>query len=780
MNDQHSHPNQSSLLPLAQWEKQLDDLAIRATSTPVEELVRLITHAVDDDPSVSTDNPSWALCSALFEVIEQRTEDMEMDKLTAMCRQLASRREEIWQRVCVSWVLSCIPMVRHAVLPALSKQAQDGTISPQVINRLSLVLDWMPDEKSYELLRELLEHGGAGTSPSRDESNPEPRNESRNESSPEAAAQAQTTVNENIVIDGTYITLPDEGGVQALAILAHRHNEADYILGLVGLAHSCGLRYAQVFTGLNQQQQHELFNRLQIDTPHGNLSLELATRLINASIADQLDSGSPPPPEMLDLITDFGLEKHITAQPLAFRQWLEEILDPDNTLDSLTAQKRGRLINRSADWGEAFPIVDSWLEDTPIARDIYAMNSDLETFQRQLRRHLDVDRRPWWAEQCFRAALALKQDQNKETWMSFAAVGKALLDGRELRKIPLFDNVLNSTMRAHEEDLIAASTPYHIPQRSPSGELDPSSSTPPEPLEISAELRDTLERYYSQQHAKYIWTTGFYGLHGYLFAIATHPELIYPSEWIWTLAYASEQGNSPYLSIVNDQEQFSALMQALVELYNVINSQILEGLIELPQGCELRSEPLDNFSPDAPISQWAQGFRAARQDFGHLLDWLTETPEDVFINSQEKEIWEEEVTSLCGLATMALEMFADRDKAEQISHEASKNGESTTLEDLAQFAHATFHECLRDISILAASARRDMEPDDAGEAPIEELAGRGPGSGDPWPPLYADWPPAAPHSRQPRRSDKIGRNEPCPCGSGSKYKRCCGDPRKKD
>ena len=25
-----------------------------------------------------------------------------------------------------------------------------------------------------------------------------------------------------------------------------------------------------------------------------------------------------------------------------------------------------------------------------------------------------------------------------------------------------------------------------------------------------------------------------------------------------------------------------------------------------------------------------------------------------------------------------------------------------------------------------------------------------------------------------RRAYKIGRNEPCPCGSGKKYKRCCG------
>ena len=32
----------------------------------------------------------------------------------------------------------------------------------------------------------------------------------------------------------------------------------------------------------------------------------------------------------------------------------------------------------------------------------------------------------------------------------------------------------------------------------------------------------------------------------------------------------------------------------------------------------------------------------------------------------------------------------------------------------------------------------------------------------------------APASGLPARTVKIGRNEPCPCGSGKKYKRCCG------
>jgi uncharacterized protein YecA (UPF0149 family) len=26
----------------------------------------------------------------------------------------------------------------------------------------------------------------------------------------------------------------------------------------------------------------------------------------------------------------------------------------------------------------------------------------------------------------------------------------------------------------------------------------------------------------------------------------------------------------------------------------------------------------------------------------------------------------------------------------------------------------------------------------------------------------------------PLRSTKVGRNQPCPCGSGKKFKRCCG------
>ena len=31
-----------------------------------------------------------------------------------------------------------------------------------------------------------------------------------------------------------------------------------------------------------------------------------------------------------------------------------------------------------------------------------------------------------------------------------------------------------------------------------------------------------------------------------------------------------------------------------------------------------------------------------------------------------------------------------------------------------------------------------------------------------------------PSTPQPEKQKKVGRNDPCPCGSGKKYKRCCG------
>jgi len=34
--------------------------------------------------------------------------------------------------------------------------------------------------------------------------------------------------------------------------------------------------------------------------------------------------------------------------------------------------------------------------------------------------------------------------------------------------------------------------------------------------------------------------------------------------------------------------------------------------------------------------------------------------------------------------------------------------------------------------------------------------------------------PSGPSTKPARTSTKVGRNDPCPCGSGKKFKKCCG------
>lgn len=58
---------------------------------------------------------------------------------------------------------------------------------------------------------------------------------------------------------------------------------------------------------------------------------------------------------------------------------------------------------------------------------------------------------------------------------------------------------------------------------------------------------------------------------------------------------------------------------------------------------------------------------------------------------------------------------------------------------------------------LIAAYFRDVDPDE----------------GDPDDEDFNLRPPLA-NANTPRRVQKVGRNEPCPCGSGKKYKKCCG------
>ena len=127
---------------------------------------------------------------------------------------------------------------------------------------------------------------------------------------------------------------------------------------------------------------------------------------------------------------------------------------------------------------------------------------------------------------------------------------------------------------------------------------------------------------------------------------------------------------------------------------------------------------LANLEPGAPVSQWCRGFAA-----GSL--WLEDSWEPYMIDEMSEEM---------GACLMTLSFFATRSLAESIVSE-SENPDAT-LEGSAAMFRDVFPDALASYTQMGMAVRQVVQE---AEAP----------------------------------ATAVGRNAPCPCGSGKKYKRCC-------
>jgi preprotein translocase subunit SecA len=82
------------------------------------------------------------------------------------------------------------------------------------------------------------------------------------------------------------------------------------------------------------------------------------------------------------------------------------------------------------------------------------------------------------------------------------------------------------------------------------------------------------------------------------------------------------------------------------------------------------------------------------------------------------------------------------------------------------------HEVVRILARVQVKAEEDVEAVDAGRRQESQMEYRHDEAG----PAAVQNPPGAESSHEPfvREGRKVGRNEPCPCGSGNKYKHCHG------
>jgi uncharacterized protein len=214
-------------------------------------------------------------------------------------------------------------------------------------------------------------------------------------------------------------------------------------------------------------------------------------------------------------------------------------------------------------------------------------------------------------------------------------------------------------------------------------------------------------------------------LKGFLFAIATAPELVQPSGWL-PIVFGGEMPKWKSL------DEAKSILNALMALYNKINTDVIEGRPRLPASCKARPITFDNFGPEAPLGQWARGFSTGFSFLGPAWN-------DAKLEGEED--------ALVGACVATLSFFADRKLAEKLHKD--RVDPSVSFFEHAVLCQARINGAMRALA-------------DVGRA------------------LYLDamdtHRPPPPQKPILRTVPKVGRNDPCPCGSGKKFKHCCGAP----
>jgi len=221
---------------------------------------------------------------------------------------------------------------------------------------------------------------------------------------------------------------------------------------------------------------------------------------------------------------------------------------------------------------------------------------------------------------------------------------------------------------------------------------------------------------------------------GYLFGLAMTPEVLMPSEWM-PIIFGGDL--PPFASVKQMQDMTGSLIQA----YNTFIEAFEADRLEFP----FKIERLQDHQFET-LYEWISGFEEAIA----LREELWDPEEFPGLSDRKKEELYHSMMTIQGLVDPVEAMDYFEDMPDELFQEA--------------FSGMNVEQQDRDLQIqvfLMASLPLAIETFQEHARMVEKERKRL---------LTASHPP----SPIPIRTTKVGRNEPCPCGSGKKYKKCCG------
>ncbi|MGC8555354.1 MAG: UPF0149 family protein [Candidatus Acidulodesulfobacterium sp.] len=219
------------------------------------------------------------------------------------------------------------------------------------------------------------------------------------------------------------------------------------------------------------------------------------------------------------------------------------------------------------------------------------------------------------------------------------------------------------------------------------------------------------------------------GLLGFLFGLAITPEVIMPSEWI-DLLYDSET------FYFDSKEQFESLYTIVMKLYNDYLSAFNNKTLRFPYKFNAK-ELKNDLTVKSELGKWLQGFFLAIYLRPNIWKLDYEWKESDKLSPKDEAILIA-VYSISRIIRSYIRSI-DPDIAAEFN-------------DDEEFNEDEIYEIMLNIPDIINTfvAYGTIKDDERRKNFINK------------------------NTTESKTAVKIGRNDPCPCGSGKKYKKCCG------
>lgn len=379
------------------------------------------------------------------------------------------------------WLLNPSPRIRLSAAKGLVDRLASGELPGGILASLVVLRSWMPEDSARAHVGTILK-------------------EAMWKSFPPAADQAPWTIH------SIRASLPDGGGAQSIGIALQSGSQRK--MAMLLLKQGQGVKDAFSITCRTAREQKSIIERMSEGVGALSVTGDYVRRALSIALADGLAQGQPPVPGLIEVVRLCGFA--------GLRPEVKSTLDLIADLASMRAvqtlplRQHGYLIAASEEWRDRHGTIDSWFEDSDAVHGVLDKARSAKSAETGLWKWLET-RRDWWARILARSADVLETALHPDA-ASFAACTMALLDGRDLKKIPVMLDVHEQTIKAwirDDPDFDPSLTFEELAQEAPA---------PEKKGEAAALLRGT--------DLSVDW------LDGYMTGIAIAPQMIMPNQWL--------------------------------------------------------------------------------------------------------------------------------------------------------------------------------------------------------------------------------------------------------